>query len=246
MGGSGAVAVPFPPFEAWCPVPLPANWTRTKVVNGEEQEVQYFVDRKALSKPTPKSKRKIHFKGYPYIEIDYVKQRLNEYADFGRWTFTITKRELGREWTQLVGREKTPKKYIEAIVGGWLLAPDIIPTYGEGSAPWAQDDQGDPRFSMATAWNSAESAALKSAAKKLGIGADIREDPESNTELKGFQTTCVTMFTILVSDGKEDKALSIVKKHAPTALTGKTLVADAISEDVVDDLMQALTNAVTG
>ena len=236
-GGSGASSVPFLPFDYWRPVPIPEEWVRT---NDKGEEVQYFVNRKALSKPTPESQRKIHFKNYRYVEIDYVKRRLNEYADNGRWTFLITKREFGRTYTAKTakGVEKT---YIETMVGGWLLAPGILPTYGEGSAPWAQDDQGDPRFSQSTAYNSAESMAIKSAAKKLGIGADIREDEAGDPVLAGQRATCVSMFNKLAEKGK-DKALAIVKKRAPNALSGDTLIAEAISEDDIDDLLKALTD----
>ncbi len=238
----GTNLAPFSPFDAWAPVPAPANWQRE---NEAGELVPYFVNRKELTKKTPPSQRKTHYKGFKYVEADYVKARLSAYAGNGCWTFTITKRELGREYTQQT--KNGPKKYIEAMVGGWLLAPECLPTYGEGSAPWAQDDQGDPRFSLSTAWNSAESGAIKSAAKKWGIGADVREDPEGNTELKGFQTTCVSFFNMAVADDKtKAKAIALVKKYAPHALKDEVLTGDLISEDNVDELMNALTALVTG
>lgn len=246
-GVGGANAAPFLPFDFWKPIPIPSEWTRVvKTKNPEtgeevEEEVPYFVKRDALSRKTPRTQKKIHAKGFPYVEIDFVRNRLNEAFDHGRWTFLITKREQGRQYTTSGRSNKT---YVEVMVGGWLLAPGILPTYGEGSAPWAQDDQGDPRFMLSTAWNSAESIALKSAAKKLGIGADVKEDEAGDPVLEGQRKSCVKMFEDLVKNDKEEKAIKAVKKHAPMALTSDNkLNVEAISEDVVDDLLEALTNA---
>lgn len=244
-GGNGSLnQAPFLPSDMWRPLPIPSDWTRIREKDdGTEEEVPYFVNRKALSKPTPKGQIKIHAKGYNYVTIDYIKKRLNEAFDYGRWTFAVTKREHGRTWTAIVGKDKTPKTYTEAMVGGWILAPGILPTYGEGSAPWAQDDQGDPRFSESTAWNSAESAALKSAAKKLGIGADIREN-EDDQVLANLRITAASMFGVIDDEKKKADLVKKIVKAAPRSVIDGVFQPDRLTEDDAEDVVALLTLAV--
>lgn len=234
----GSFGAPLVPYGAFQPVPMPVGWMRT---DDDGKDVEYFVKRGALSRKTPKGQIKIHVKGYNYVTIDFIKSRLNEYADNGRWTFLISKREHGRRWTQAT--KGGAKEYIESMVGGWLLAPGLLPTYGEGSAPWAQDDQGDPRFSESTAWNSAESAAIKSAAKKLGIGADIKEN-EDDKVLEGMRSSCASMYELL-SDEQKKSISAKMKKNAPLAYKGvESFDASRLDEDNVEDVMAIIAEGM--
>lgn len=252
-GSSVTVALPPAP-DFWQVVPIHPSWTRLKKIKNpetgewEEKEVPYFVDSKVFSQPTPKHEKKRHFKGYFYTSADFARKQLNKAADFGRWRWHELEPMLGREYTQLVGKNQEKKVYQFVKVEGWLLVPGYPPAYGVGEAPWAKDDVGDPRFSFATAQKAASSLALKDAAKRgFGIGADISEDEETAQAVTGVQTTCVNLFEILSkkSPEKKEKAIKIVNKHAPIALVGDKLVAEAIDEGVMDNLLTELTKEAT-
>lgn len=246
----GVMVTPFVPSDLWSPIAIPSDWTMQVPVpggkRGEFEVVKYEVDWSALSKATPRGQRKLHPKGFYYVTVDYCKQRLNEAFGNGRWVFRVTGHAMGRTYTMEVGKDRKKKTYIETIVEGFLSAPGLAgPVYGVGSAPWAQDDQGDPRYSLATARNSAESNALKNAARKLGIGSDIKEDEEGSKELIAARKSAATMFASLIKANKKDAAVAVFEKHAPLALNAeKTEVAeDAISEDDIDDLVAELSKA---
>jgi hypothetical protein len=248
--GSRSELAPVLPFDSWNPVPIPDTWTRMKEVKdpttGEmtTEVVPYFVEPKALSKATPKSQRKIHFKGFTYIEASYSIKRLDEYADHGRWTFFRTKQLLGKTWTQLVGKDKKPKDYQEAIVGGWLLVPGLLPVYAEATGRRAVDDEADPMFILTTAYASAESQAIKRAAKRYGIGADLHEEEGEGSEIKAMQDTCDNLFKQLEKSEKTTLAIGIVNKIVPRAIVNDTLKPEYIDEDHVDELLAKLTDAV--
>ena len=237
------------PSPMWQMVPVPQEWTRQKKVKNEEgewelQTVPYFVDESALTQNTPKHERKRHFKGFYYTTADYARQQLTKAFGNGRYSWHETGFEVGREYKQPVKNEI--KVYTEVIVEGYLLCPGYPPIYGIGSAPWAKDDVGDPRFMQATAKKAASSLALKDAAKKLGIGADIKEDDGAMAIVSGIQSTIVNLYNQLIGMNpiKKAAALKIVARFAPTALSKEVLVGEAIDEGVLDDFLAALTAEV--
>ena len=221
-------------------VPIPSDWTRTKVIDGQDVEVPYFLNRAALGKKTPKTRIKIHYQGFPYVDVNYVRQRLDEAADNGRWGYYRTLEELGDPYTKLAGQDKKPKQYRDARVIIVLLVPGCLPQFGEGSAPLAVDDVSDPRHALSAAYNSAESSALKNAAKKLGIATDVSEDPEATKYLQGQQVTCKTFFDMAVGKGNKTKAIAAVKTLAPGAIQAEELIQDRLDEDVVDQILDEL------
>ena len=174
-----------------------------------------------------------------------MKKRLTEYAGNGFWSFVTTEKRKGRSYTQIVGKDKVVKEYQEVIIGGWLLMPGILPVYAEGTAPMALSDVNDPRFSEVIAFRSAESNAIKSAGKHLGIGADVREEEGGDAAIKAQQTSCKSMFDKLIAmdEPKKKAALKAVMDIAPHALKGEVFSCELLSEDNVDAMVTALSGA---
>jgi hypothetical protein len=242
------------PVTQWGIVPVPPSWTRLRKVRDPEtkqivqEEVPYFIDMKALQESTPKHERKKHFKGYSYTTADFARKQLNKIFDIGRWMFYETDYEVGREYVQLVGQKQEPKKYREVKVRGYLLCPGYPPVLGEGSAPWAQDDVNDPRFFEVTAKKAAVSLAIKAAAKQgFNIGADVSEDTEATAIVSGMQTTIVNIYKQLRDrDGTTKKnALNIIRRYCPIAIDGEEVIAEALDEGVLDDMLKELTALIT-
>lgn len=228
----------------WQPIPVPSDWTmREKDDEGNWNEVPYRVKWEILDRPTPKTQKKLHPKGFAYISVDYYKQRLNECFGKGRWTFDETGFFVTPDPYKQVTQAGKAKAYKEVIVEGYIMAPGLAgPIYGVGSAPWAQDDQQDPRFMLATARNSAASNALKNAAKKLGIGTDVKEDEDANRYVLAQAQAAKMFFDQLVEAAKKVTALAIVRKHAPRAIVNDELVIEMLDEDTVDAVLNALND----
>jgi hypothetical protein len=223
-------------------VPFPRGAQR---LNADGEPVPYFVKPEALSRKTPKTQVKIHPKGFAYAPIGFYTSRANEYAGEGFWAFRRTFQEIGDPYTIPAKGNNPPKTYKLVRCGGWALLPGRIPQYGEGDAPWAQDDQGDPRFSLTTALNSAESNAIKNALKKFGIGNDVKEDAEANQYVAGQQATAKAMWDMLVKADRKDDAEKVLRKLAPTALRDGVFLHEMLTEDNVDDVLEKLSAAVS-
>ena len=210
--------------------PLPFDFRPLPIPDGVTIDLTKLADR------TPQKYRKRHPKGFMYIPSDFPPVRLNEVFGPGGWTFRVMYVRDGRGGQPFFNNQS--KKYVEKVVEGYLLAPGIWPTYGIGSAMFSQDDFGDPRFMEATAQKAATSLALKDAAKKLGIGADINEDVETRSEVEGARRTAVTLFAGIAAD-KKAKATAAIKKLAPNAFDKDgNLVAEMIDDDVAEEVMQ--------
>lgn len=202
------------------PIPIPDGWV---------------VKHEALSRRTPKEKIFLHPKGFPFIQISYVIERLNDAYGPGHWTFKKTAVILG---------EPGDKGQLEVTVEGLLFGPDLIaPIYGIGGAFFYPKNSGATKSATTAA---AESIALKNAAKKLGIGSDVNDASDDGDEVVLLaQNTCVTLYEQLVEKGAKDKAIeAVTSTGAADALKDGSLVGLLVNPDVVKRLQEQLTTAV--
>ena len=193
----------------------------------------------ALAKPTPSTqKRWLDLgggKGFYYVKIGYVTERLIE--AFGpEWFFDIEK-----QWTA----PPDEKGAQEVIIEGRLYAPGL-PVWGIRGIGGSKYLPSNAKAMYSTAIASAESIALKNAAKKLGIGIDVNEDPNEGAVVEAKQQSIATIAHTLQQRGKGERVAEIMVNGAPQCFNPDTGEIDPylIGEDQIDDITKALLRVI--
>ena len=193
----------------------------------------------SLAKHTPSTqKRWLELggnKGFFYVKIGYVTERLIE--AFGpEWFFDIE-----RTWSA----NPDEKGQVEVIIEGRLYAPGL-PVWGIRGIGGAKYMPQNAKAMYSTAIASAESVALKNAAKKLGIGIDVNEDPNEGAILEAKQQTIGTIAATLAQRGHGEAVAEILIRLAPQCYNSATGEIDhfLINEDQLDEVTKALLRVV--
>ena len=227
--GVGMISAPSLVPVKFNPIPIPEGWE---------------TDLESLGKPTDKERILRHPKGFLYISIGYVVEKLNTAFGAGHWYFERTN-VIVDEPRELMNSKKQPYISQEIMVEGYIRAPGLAGSIlGIGSAFYLPNS-GNPKSSTIAA---AETIALKNAARKLGIGVDIRDlsddDEGAADAIEADQKTAETMFNQLVSLGNAESAIKIVKEMAPEALKDDKLLGMLIPESKAQPLREALVAAM--
>lgn len=212
----------------------------------------YEVNKQALVRASGKGEKswlytnRAKAEGYWYVSVDVVKKRLNEAYGPGIWSFFTT--EAHRRSARRLQLDDSGKETesIVVTVEGWLRAPYILEPGIKGVG------QGTffPNSRRATAANTiatAESEALKSAAKFLGIGLDLKEDP-AIAKTEAARKTLENIIKAMVKQpGVEDQVNKLVAKLAPEAFSKKEgimyYMLDAEQVETVSEAVMKLAGA---
>ena len=183
----------------------------------------YVVNHAALLRATSKGEKRWMFtnrqrgEGYWYLSADDVKRRLNDAYGPGVWSFYTT--EAHRHSARRILRDDDGKDVESFVVTveGWLRAPFILEPglKGVGQGVFFPSSR---RATAANTIATAESEALKSAAKHLGIGLDLKDDPGA-AKLEADRKTLENMVKALQKQGHEVGKL--VMQEAPEAWNKK-------------------------
>ena len=210
------------PYEAASPVFV-------RLPGGDE------VDWAEFTKKTPKEWILTHPQGYQYVSIEYVLMKLNKGAGPQNWVW-VTDRAGWATGEEEVG----PKGEREYLVDGHLMIAGAIPRYGIGGHVYRPAS----KMGFAAVKASAETEALKNAARKIGIGADVRTGDDVGKAVAGQQNTIKTLFTQLVKKDLGDKATKAITDIAPAAFPDGKLDPHAIEDldGVIKILSELLIN----
>lgn len=170
---------------------------------------------------------------YKFVTTGYVVRTLDKLARGHNWGTEIF--EEGKQ-------DERPNGDYEYVVALQYVMPGLFrPIMGIGSSTYHKSN---PQDTMAKTRAGAYTAALKSAAKQLGIGRDLDEDdPAFNQLVDGRVRTISMMYDRLVERGSEADAKEIIRRHAPTALldSGK-LLATQIDFEKLEPVQKDLSN----
>lgn len=164
-----------------------------------------------LTGAIPEVKRRYREDGqFYYVDIEYVEERLNHAYGPGRWSFIPT---MVRTF-DLETVDKKPKT--EIFVEGRLFAVGAIDTgiVGVGTGNYFPES---PRATYSNAYASAISEATKNAAKKLGIGLDIKD--RDAQEIERRQETLAKVVETLATNGKRDRVFETLESVAPQSVS---------------------------
>jgi hypothetical protein len=191
---------------------------------------------------TPKEYRRVATKDngeilYRYVPIVWVLKALNGKFHY-QWGLELISEEWGDKAKTARGQEYIPYNCVVQLVAPGMFRPVI----GVGSSNFYT---ANPQESIAKTRNAALSAALKAAAKQLGIGRDVEED---DTEIAGMigssQRTIQTLYDKLVERDKAEAAREVIRKYEPSALLDSgALLVGAISTEHLEVIQRGLSQA---
>ena len=225
FGGRDDFHSPPPKFE---PLPVPDGWV---------------VDQQVLADAARPAKKDIfvHPKGFTYVKNGFIVRVLNKAFGVGGWAWRRGNVIIGLEVSRQNGNRTVVE--LEITVDGLLYVPlPASPYFGIGGAFWYPNNPGAMKASSVAA---AETIAFKNAAKRMGIASELNDGSEDGDEaIATGQKTCETLFKNFVDMGHGDDAVKVARKIAPEALKDGVIVGALISQDHVDDLRSALTDAM--
>lgn len=191
-----------------------------------------------LEKKTPKDRiRSVTNKAgavlYRYVTTDFIIRKLNKVFKHSWGT------EVLREgWAGEVHADGS-KEYVTILQ---LVAPKMFrPIIGVGSSMFmptnAQDTEAKTRAGAYT-------AALKNAAKQLGVGRDVEEDnPEVAKLVEDRTRTISAMYDRLVSKGHDVAAKNIFRRLAPAALLDDgTVMMSSVDFEALEPIQREMSN----
>lgn len=174
---------------------------------------------------------------YKYVTTGYVLRTLDKVFRGHNWGYEIIREEATHT--------NTTNADYEYVVVLQIVAPGLFrPVVGVGSSNYRTSNKQD---TDAKTRAGAFTAALKNAAKQLGIGRDLEEaDPEFQKLLDSRYTTINATYNKLVTGPRAESAKEIIRKYAPTAiLEDGTLMASQIEftslQPVAKDLLALAT-----
>jgi len=173
---------------------------------------------------------------YYYVPTSFVLRKLDKVARGHNWGTEIIHEGWSRE---------LPSGDKEYVVALQLIIPGMFrPQTGVGSNTFrannAQDTEAKTRAGAYT-------AALKNAAKALGIGRDIEEDEGEVATLVTERHNIINiLYSKLRERGKDKEAQEVIKRFAPTALsqTGD-LFSTAIEFEQLEPIQRELSALAT-
>lgn len=191
---------------------------------------------------TPKEYRRVARKDngeilYRYVPIVWVLKALNGKFHY-KWGVELLHEEWGEEAKTQRGQVFVPYNCVIQLVAPGMFRPII----GVGSSNLYP---GNPQESKAKTRNAALSAALKAAAKQLGIGRDVEEDDtEVASMIDSSQRTIQTLFDKLSERGKAEAAREVIRRYEPSALLDSGgLLVGAISTEHLEVIQRGLSQA---
>lgn len=172
------------------------------------------INEAILSAPTPDSQKKWldlgGSKGYFYVRGEYVIEVLNKAYGHKWW------HEVEKSWT-------TPPDeagHVEVMVSVRLFVPGGpsrgYPGLGSDEFPKSKVDN------LANTYLSAETRALKRAARYLGIGLDVNDNPSEGASVQAAQDTIMALVKNLVQQGKVDEVTKVFLAEAEQAINQLT------------------------
>ena len=173
---------------------------------------------------------------YKFVTTGYVVRTLNKVARGLNW---------GYEIIEDVHVNAKDNGDFEHMIKLQIVMPGMFrPVMGVGSSKFQTANKQDTWAKTAAG---ALTAALKNAAKQMGIGRDLDEDdPEFNKVLDNRTRTIDTMFNKLVERGEGDAAKEIIRRVAPTALLENgTLLAGQIEFELLEGVQRDLSALAT-
>ena len=194
------------------------------------------IDPSILTSPTPAHQKKWldlgNGKGYPYIDGAYCVDCLNKAYGAGAWWF---------EHTMLREEEPDEQGNIEVVVALKLFVPGgpIRGISGMGSDKYSPRNKVD---NLANTILSAETRALKRAARYLGIGLDVNDNPNEGAAIQAQQETIATLVGVVLGRGKKDAVLNIFSTTAPQAvdITSGEVKPGLLTEHQLEPIKKAL------
>lgn len=239
----------YTPSKVVVPKALPPQLQRPfeAVPEGERE-----VDWESMCAPTETWNRKFQeFGNYYYVTREFVEKRLDDGFGPGQWEFIIIPPPMVREYNYQK-KDKAGKltdewvEVVEVAVEGVLRARglSVNGVHGIGSGKYyPKNEQG----SIANALASAETTALKNAAKRLGIARDVADKDESDEiEVAAVKETIRTLVIGLIGDGKDEKVEALFLKVAPKAWNSqkKEVYPGLLGESQLEKLQKALLEMV--
>ena len=191
----------------------------------------------ALTRPTPPTKRRWldlgGGKGYWYVEGTFVIERLNEAYNLPgehNWWTTVAHQEVSAP---------DDDNRVEVLVAIRLFVPGgpVAGILGIGSDKYYPKAKAD---SLVNTLLAAETRALKRAARYLGIGLDVNENPNEGAQLDALRETVNGLAANLVEKGKLEEVRETFNTLAPQAIVNDELLTHLITEDQVEPLKKAL------
>lgn len=192
------------------------------------------VDVSVLSQPTPPTQRKYlaisESKGFYYVDGSYVIEMLNKAYGPGRWWSEIT---------SVDAQEADTGGEVEIVVSLRLFIPGgpVRGLSGLGSDKYRPGNKMD---SKANTILSAETRALKRAARWVGIGLDVSDNEKEGAVLEAQQNTISALAKSLVEKGKTEAVVAIFMDKAPQAVTGDEVKPGLLTEFQLDPIKKAL------
>ena len=189
-----------------------------------------------LSLPTPDSEKKWldmgNGRGYWYVRGEYVIRMLNEAYD----------RQWSHEVHQVYKAPADEKGQIEIIVGLKLYVPGG-PAEGYPGLGSDKYRPQNPVDSEANTYLSAETRALKRAARWLGIGLDVNDDPNAGAAIESAQKTIMALAQSLIDQERWPEVKAAFLDIAPQAIdddASEQLKVYAVTEHQLTPLKKEL------
>lgn len=192
------------------------------------------VEVAALTDPIPEIKRRYREDGqFYYVDIEYTIERLNMAYGPGNWSFV----PLNVRTFEGITAKGDPKT--EVMVEGRLYAAGAISTgiVGVGSGTFFEKSD---RATYSNAYATAISEATKNAAKKLGIGLDIKD--RDAQKLEQAQGTLKTLVETMAVNGKRARVLEVLAATVPQAMSGEEFQYWLVDENQIDAVKRAVLN----
>lgn len=191
----------------------------------------------ALSRATPDTQKKFldlgGGKGYNYVEGKYAIDILNEAYGRGKWWHEVERTFMG---------PPNDKGEVEVTVALRLFVPGgpVRGIQGLGSDKYRPSNAVD---NYANTFLSAETRALKRAARYLGIGLDVNDNPNEGAAIEASQETIMGLVKILIDRGDADRVKEIFAEHAEQVIDSTTgsIRHRLITEGQITPLRKALT-----
>lgn len=175
-------------------------------------QTEHPVNINALTDPIPEIKRRYREDGqFYYVDIEYCMERLNNAFGPGNWSF------VPMRVSEADGQTEKGDPKVEITVEGRLYAAGIISTgiVGVGAGMYFASS---PRATYANAYATAISEATKNAARKMGIGLDIKD--RDAQKLEQAQETLGKVVETMAVNGHKKKVFDVLVGLVPQAITG--------------------------
>lgn len=202
----------------------------------------FVVNWAVLKQATPKTQRKWldlgNGKGYFYADTKYTLDTLDEAFGNrpGGWVWVTRRAQIN---------ETDDKGQVAVMCTGAIHAPGLPVSgiEGIGMAKYRPQNAND---SYAIALASATTRAIKNAAKRLGVAADVNDDPNEANVIEGLQKAIDTLYAGAIKEGHDQEAFKVITRIAPEAIVDGEFDYHAIPERAIDPLKKALITVIAG